>query len=317
MKRITTPTRVFNKFGAGKDGFTDGDVIGGVQATDLEATWFDQVQEEIASVIEAAGFTLNASSVAQLLQAIRILGGAAPVGSTRNAAMTVAVASASATFSADEIVVSSALGGSAYRLPAFNKTVNLATVGAGGMDTGAAPVSGYVALYAIYNPTTTASALLAVNATAAVAPSVYSGANMPAGYSASALVSVWPTNASSQLIVAAQIDRQVNIPPTIAINTSTTYAAGSTISIAGVVPKNAKFISGSFIVGSSVASTLNALVSGNSSRIGEQGITINTANSTGSAYANVALISPQVMGILFASSAGAPTFSIYISSYIF
>jgi hypothetical protein len=79
-----------------------------------------------------------------------------------------------------------------------NKTVNLATTGAGGMDSGAAPNNGFVAIYAIYNPTTGASALLARNATAAAQPTVYGGANMPAGYTASALISVWPTNASGQ-----------------------------------------------------------------------------------------------------------------------
>jgi hypothetical protein len=50
MKRISTATRVLNKFGAGKDGYTDGDVIGGVPATDLEAALFDHLQEELAYI---------------------------------------------------------------------------------------------------------------------------------------------------------------------------------------------------------------------------------------------------------------------------
>lgn len=50
------------------------------------------------------------------------------------------------------------------------------------MYTGAAPASGYVAIYAICNPSTGVSALLGVNAAAAAAPQVYGGANMPAGY---------------------------------------------------------------------------------------------------------------------------------------
>ncbi|WP_053077741.1 hypothetical protein [Burkholderia cepacia] len=142
------------------------------------------------------------------------LGGGTPVvGSARNLSMSVATASASATLTADEIIVCSALGGVAYKLANFNQTINLATVGASGMDAGTAPVSGFVALYAIYNPTTRASALLATNATSSLAPSVYGGSNMPAGYTASALVSVWPTNASSQFAVGMQDDRKIWITP--------------------------------------------------------------------------------------------------------
>ncbi|SAI74558.1 tail fiber protein [Bordetella ansorpii] len=73
MRRIATPTRLQNKFGAGRDGFTNGDLVAGLPATDLEAEWFDAVQEEIATVIEAAGLTLDATNNGQLLAAIQEL----------------------------------------------------------------------------------------------------------------------------------------------------------------------------------------------------------------------------------------------------
>jgi hypothetical protein len=115
--------------------------------------------------------------------------------------MSVTAASATATLTADEIIVETALGGVRYCLPSFSKTINLATTGAGGMDTGTAPVSGYVAIYAIYNPTTGTAALLATRMRRrAQQPNVYGGASMPAGYTASALLAVWPTTASSQLL---------------------------------------------------------------------------------------------------------------------
>ena len=75
------------------------------------------------------------------------------------------------------------------------------------MDTGAPPDSGYVALYAIYNPTSGVAALLATNATTTIAPSIYGGAYMPAGYTASALVSVWPTNTTGQPMIGLQTGR--------------------------------------------------------------------------------------------------------------
>lgn len=53
------------------------------------------------------------------------------IGSARNLSMYVATASATATLTADEIIVGSALGGLKYTVAGFNKTINLATTGAG------------------------------------------------------------------------------------------------------------------------------------------------------------------------------------------
>ncbi|BBP99075.1 hypothetical protein BSFA1_42040 [Burkholderia sp. SFA1] len=71
MRRISTATRVVNKFGAGKDGFTNGDAVGGIAATDLEDVWFDHVQEEIANAIELSGQTLSNSDRTQLSKAFK------------------------------------------------------------------------------------------------------------------------------------------------------------------------------------------------------------------------------------------------------
>jgi len=73
MQRISTTTRVVNKFGAGKHGFTNGDVVGGVPATDLEAALFDNLQEELANVVEGVGTVLNGATLTQLKDAIDIM----------------------------------------------------------------------------------------------------------------------------------------------------------------------------------------------------------------------------------------------------
>lgn len=70
MQRITTATKVVDKFGAGKHGFTNGNVVGGIAATDLEDAWFDSVQEEVCNAIEGAGIALNGAVRNQLLLAI-------------------------------------------------------------------------------------------------------------------------------------------------------------------------------------------------------------------------------------------------------
>lgn len=70
MKRISTSTKATDLFGAGKHGWKDGNLVAAVKATDGEADWFNNLQEEVASVIEAAGIALNASVLNQLLQAL-------------------------------------------------------------------------------------------------------------------------------------------------------------------------------------------------------------------------------------------------------
>ncbi|MGE8690959.1 MAG: phage tail protein [Achromobacter sp.] len=73
MRRIATATRHLNKFGPGRDGFTNGDPIAGVVSTDLQAEWFDSVQEELAAVVEFAGKELDPNDNTQLVTAIREL----------------------------------------------------------------------------------------------------------------------------------------------------------------------------------------------------------------------------------------------------
>ncbi|WP_254632470.1 phage tail protein [Achromobacter denitrificans] len=73
MRRIATATRHLNKFGPGRDGFTNGDPIAGVVSTDLQAEWFDSVQEELAAVVEFAGMELDPNDNTQLVTAIRQL----------------------------------------------------------------------------------------------------------------------------------------------------------------------------------------------------------------------------------------------------
>jgi hypothetical protein len=70
MHRIDTTTKQADKFGTGKDGFTAGNPGIGTPPTDLNETWCDSVQEEIAGVIEGVGHTLSATVNKQLLRTI-------------------------------------------------------------------------------------------------------------------------------------------------------------------------------------------------------------------------------------------------------
>lgn len=70
MHRIDTPTAQADKFGPGKNGFTNGDPATGRRATDLNSDMWDAVQEEICAVIEKSGLALNKDQHDQLYQAI-------------------------------------------------------------------------------------------------------------------------------------------------------------------------------------------------------------------------------------------------------
>ncbi|MDN7413471.1 hypothetical protein QZM42_33640 [Burkholderia vietnamiensis] len=268
-------------------------------------------------LMECAGGAQQVTAATQSRHAVQFGQVSGVVGGTRNLSMSVTAASATATLTADEIVVETALGGLRYCLANFNKTINLATTGAGGMDTGSAPVSGFVGIYAIYNPTTGASALLATNATAAKVPEVYAGGSMPSGYTASALVSVVPTNASGQITRITQRDRDVAIVNVPIISTSSGNATPTAFSTTAF-PKNATKIKcySSFTTGA--AATVNAGVyadlAGSDQAIiggtftGAQGI---------AGTAEVLISTPQTIYYTLTASSGAPSWGLNLVRYSF
>lgn len=160
------------------------------------------------------------------------------IGMARNVKMSVTSASATATISADEVVVGTALGGAKTLLPSFSQSINLGTTGIGGMDTSTAPASGFVALYAAWNGTT--QGVFACN-TSTSTTSVYSGANAPSGYTQTALIGLWPTNGSRQFIIGYQIDRAVFFAMT-TVGSGLTSASYASLSIASFIPPSAKTV---------------------------------------------------------------------------
>ncbi|EMX2273766.1 TPA: phage tail protein [Yersinia enterocolitica] len=244
------------------------------------------------------------------------------VGASRNAKMSVTAASVTATFTADEIIVQTALGGEQYKLSNFNKIINLAASGAGGMDTGTVPVIGFVALYAIYNPITHASALLAVNATLSAAPEICAGV-LPPNYTASALVGVQPIEAG-KFKVCLLTGRHVSFPRVSAISTSSsTSNAVVRLSVSVIIPKNAVRIGGVIYAGggSTTISYSSVQVGGDSNMCGAQEVRLGVPASTGSDVVGNYIIDindPQALYyILNTTMNGAVLCSIFISRYSF
>lgn len=303
-------------------------VSGDIPANSIIEVTYDGAQFQLTSAIYAiarSGDTMTGALIlngdaASSLSAVPARQVAGIVGSSRSLTMAVATASATATLTADEVIVETALGGIRYCLSSFSKSINLATTGAGGMDTGTAPVSGYVAVYAIYNPTTATSALLGVNATSAVAPEIYGGANMPSGYTASALVSVWPSNSSSQFVIGLQYNRTISIGEVQVLNSNTNVGGGTSLSISSAVPKNAKRVGGS--LGSSTTSvpaSFDFNVYMNTSFVGlkrTSGILSSASNSVINGF-STAIQTAQTIYYAASVSTGTPTHRMFISEYDF
>ncbi|EOX9054057.1 hypothetical protein ACPW65_001844 [Enterobacter roggenkampii] len=165
------------------------------------------------------------------------------IGQARNLAMSLATAGTTATWTADELITETALGGTQYKLSNVTLPIDLSVVGAGGVDVaGTVPTNGYLATYAISGPGKTPAAL-GCNATTAAAPEVYAGGAMPAGYTASALISVWRI-VNGQLIAGRQKGRRIKFLPFMVLASSIQAAAFTSLNLSACVPQNAKFISG-------------------------------------------------------------------------
>jgi hypothetical protein len=257
--------------------------------------------------------------IAALASQVRLLAVNGPVtGAVRNGRMVVDVAAVSAEYTADEIVVSSSMDGRGYRLASFKRLINLRAAGIGGMDKGAAPLRGFVALYAIYNPSTNASGLLASDCTSTAAPEVYGGASMPEGYTASALVAVVPTTSTGQIGVLVLTDRRISITNTVAVSTNSILTAAP-LSISGIVPRNAKSVSGSLQFASTATANLSISISASSTGQGylQSYNTLNPTVIQVVSFQDVALATSQTLWISTAASGGTPSFGVRLSAYTF
>lgn len=207
-----------------------------------------------------------------------------PVGSASNLSCSLSVASSSATFAATQAEVATSVVNTAsgWLLTNYSETVNISTVGAGGLDTGTI-TNGYVAIYAIgTNPISGTVSILATDVTNSVAPEVYSGSYMPSGYTYSALLSVWRVS-GGQLVPGTQVGRSIY---PYAYNVLTTATSGA-LSLSGAVPQNAKTVNGMATLVPTSSSTL-------------QSMTVSIcANSN---YATVGYIGLQAIGGVSASS---------------
>lgn len=298
--------------------WTEGNPGSGIPATLERASWFNMIQEELRAIVVAAGLTPSKTTYNQVLSAIKSM--YSPViGAASNLKCSLTTAATTATWTADEIVVGAALGGQTYKLSNYSKTINIGTTGAGGMDTGSAPTSGWIALYAIYNPTTGATNILATNATSTVAPTVYGGANMPAGYTASALISVWRITGATLLYAGYQTGNTVIFLGISTLSVTVTQASMTSFSISSVAPPNAKTAFGSINAQAVGATSIGAGIAASSTSFGSQsGLVAGSSLAQVLNQFNVPIITSQTLYYTFAMTGGSsPSLTVNGVGYTF
>lgn len=237
------------------------------------------------------------------------------MGDGRNISCYNAASSASITFAINAIITQTAQGGIPYLQSGLNLTFNGATTGAGGMDTGALPTSGWAAIYVISGPAV-ATKLYGTNSTSIVAPETYGGATgLPAGYNASALVSVLPTNGSAQFIQFSQQNRNIYINRNAMINIGTASGTPTSLGVAGFIPKNAKEIWGD-ISGSTSGSTFNMSVgptgAGSSA---SPGAIFPTYYQVGQTYFKIPIVTQQTIWYYFSQVSGTFSAQVNLAGY--
>lgn len=232
-------------------GWVNNDPSGSSPPTIFDPDWANSVEAELEAIIAAGtGAALSKTATNQVLTAIQALIGSssALAGQARNLGAYLSAEGNSITFTADEVVVETALGGTTYKLASYSQTLNIGTTGAGGMDTGTAPASSFVAVYAGYNPTTQTATIFAC-AAATSSGTIYGGSHAPAGVTATALLAILPTNGTPALLPGKVTDRTFsyggNYPAVFtAATSSTSYTSASLSGIVPAAARKASFLAG-------------------------------------------------------------------------
>ena len=131
-----------------------------------------------------------------------------------------------------------------------------------------------------------------------------------AGYTASALVSVWPTNAGSQFVVGFQRDRNIGIAATNVLSTQTLVSIAA-LSIANAAPPNAVSVHGHMSGISTTTSTGALSVYASSAGVGQQLLVFGVAANEGTSTTfSVSVSVAQEIYYAMTNSSGTSTGSI-------
>ncbi|WP_168794685.1 hypothetical protein [Paraburkholderia aromaticivorans] len=242
---------------------------------------------------------------------------AAIAGTARNLAALLTAQGTTATWTADELLIKTALGGLSFLFNGVSVPVNLSVSGIGGVVGTTPAASGFAAIYAATGPSVSLKAF-ATDATATKAQEVYTG-TLPPGYTASQLIGIAPISATvGQFAPFAQTDRRVDWAGGNVL-TGSTFVGGPTARTSTSIPLNARFVGGFNQIGNSAASAMSqTLASTGINNMGGQYCTYNIAAGTSIAIPfRVAVTAPQTIYQQTTNSAGTPGFTISVNSFDF
>jgi phage-related tail fiber protein len=240
------------------------------------------------------------------------------VGATLNLRVSLPSAASVATLTADQLIVEQP-GTGQYKLSSINLSIDLTKIGAGGMDVGVAPAVGSIGIYVIYNPVARIAKLLGVNTSSTLIPEVYSGAYMPAGYTASALVSVWQTDTNRLMVTGVQHQRLISIPRVQVLSNGASLT-WTPVSLASIVPKNAKTVGGYVHYISSAENAAGGYLGLASDAVGTGLKTVGIGGMLGlgtlSSFSDLVMTTPQTIHYILDSILSRAN-SVHISQYTF
>lgn len=184
------------------------------------------------------------------------------------------------------------------------------TTGLGGMDTGGTPTSGDLNWYLGFVP---ATLTWGVFGTTACRGPVYTGANTPAGVTATRLISAAVTDGSGNVPQFDQIDRTVTITeqPVMTNNFATVLTL---ISLGSLIPAAAKTVSGRYGIGAGGSGQCVMNMYADAGGVFKRGEITVTANAA-SDFSDFPLLTPQEMWFKFTSTTGISSSGISVHSY--
>lgn len=232
-------------------------------------------------------------------------------GFTLNVACSNPTASPTITCTADQLVLAPALGSATTILSNYSQNFSGTTIGAGGMDTGSVPASGWLCLYAISGPAGTS--ILGTNCTMS-SGTIYSGSHLPAGYNSSVLLAPLPTTGSSTIAAVYVRGRHADEANLTALNTTSPAGSPTSLGISCCAPPNALEVSGTLSAFTSTSNQTALLVGATSALLGLKELAPSSANAFAiDAPFDVDITIPQT--IFYETQPYTGTYEIFISGY--
>jgi hypothetical protein len=217
---------------------------------------------------------------------------------------------ATATWTADELVLEDA-SGNQVAIASFNKTANIATSGAAGLDTGAEASSTWYYVWAIAKADGTQSILLSTASTVA-------GLTFPSGYTYAGRIGAVRNNGSSNLVAFDQRGEDVNVAETTLVSAGSATSPTSLASnLATAVPPNARRASGYCSIkdtGSSASAVTLQLASGSSTG---QAVIQNPGGTAANLFGGFDLLLLTAQTAFYSVTAGTAQCSAYVTGYKF